>query len=84
MIISLPSLTVAVFFTSLCYNMVSFGGQKKPGPRPDWSPLGVSSKISDEHPSPFYMGVPPPPPPPGDVDSLVVNVGNLCKMTYKG
>ena len=56
---SLPSLKVAVFFTSLCYNMVSFRGPKKPGPRPDRSPLGVEFKISDEHPSPFYMGVPP-------------------------
>ena len=40
--------------------MVSFRGQKTPGPRPDWSPLRVSYKISDEHPSPFYMGVLPP------------------------
>jgi len=40
--------------------MVSFGGQKKLGPRPDWSPIGVSFKISDEHPHPFHMGSPPP------------------------
>ena len=26
-----------------------------------WSPLGVKFKFSDEHPRPFYMGVPPPP-----------------------
>ena len=25
----------------LCFNMVSFRSQKKPGPRPDRSPLGV-------------------------------------------
>ena len=48
--------------------MVSFRGQKKLGPRPDWSPLGVSFKISDEHPPPFYMRRPPPPPcPRGEV-----------------
>ena len=35
---SLPSLKVTVFFISLCFNMVSFRVQKKPGPRPDWSP----------------------------------------------
>ena len=29
-------------------------------PRPDWSPLGVKFKISDEHPRLFHMGVPPP------------------------
>lgn len=29
-------------------------------PRPDWSPLGVQFKFSDEHPS---YGSPPPPPP---------------------
>ena len=36
--------------------MVSFRGQKKVGPRPDWSPLGVYLKISDEHPRLFHMG----------------------------
>ena len=39
--------------------MVSFRGQKKSRLFPDWSPLGVNCKISDEHPSPFYMGAPP-------------------------
>ena len=39
--------------------MVSFKGKKELGPRPDWSPLGVSFKISDEHPRPFHMRVPP-------------------------
>ena len=34
---------------------VSFRGQKTLGPRPDRSPLGVSFKISDEHPHPFHM-----------------------------
>ena len=49
MIMSLPSLKGTVFFIYACFNTVSFRGQKKkPGPRPDWSPLG-------------YMGVPPPP-----------------------
>ena len=35
--------------------MVSFRGQKKPGPRPDRSPLGVGFK-------PFYMRSASPPP----------------------
>ena len=30
-----------VFFICLCFKMVSFRGQKKLGPYPDWSPLGV-------------------------------------------
>ena len=39
--------------------MISFRGKKKKvGPRPDWSPLGVSFKISDEHPHPFHMRSP--------------------------
>ena len=29
------------FLICLCFNMVSFRGQKKLGPRPDRSPLGV-------------------------------------------
>ena len=41
--------------------MVSFGDQKKLGPRPDRSPLGVQFKISYEHPNPFHMRSPPPP-----------------------
>ena len=32
-------------------------------PRPDWSPLGVWFKISDEHPHPFHMRSPRPPGP---------------------
>ena len=39
--------------------MVSFWGQKKVGPRPDWSPLGVNLKFPTSIPAPFYMGVPP-------------------------
>ena len=62
---SLPSLKVTVFFICLCFNMVSFRGQKKLGPRPDRSPLGVLFKTSDEHPHPFHMRSSPPPPPPG-------------------
>ena len=41
MIMSLPSLKVAVFVICLCFKMVSFRGQKKVGQRPDWSPLGL-------------------------------------------
>ena len=45
----------------LCFNMVSFRGQKKLGSRPDRSPLGVYFKIPDEHSHPFHMRSPPPP-----------------------
>ena len=38
----------------------SFRGLHKSRSRPDWSLLGVKFKISDEHPRPFHMGVPPP------------------------
>ena len=30
-----------IFLICVCFNMVSFRGQKKLGPRPDRSPLGV-------------------------------------------
>ena len=30
-----------IFYLSLCFKMVSFRGQNKLGPRPNWSPLGV-------------------------------------------
>ena len=43
------------FLIWLCFNMVSFRGQKKLGPRPDRSPLGVEFKICDEHPHPFHI-----------------------------
>ena len=59
MIRSLPSLKVIVLFICLYYKLVSFRGLYKLRPRPDWSLLGVKFKISDEHPRPFYMGVPP-------------------------
>ena len=35
--------------------MIAFRGQKKVGPRPHWSPLRVSFKISDEHPRVFGL-----------------------------
>ena len=57
MVMSLPSLKVTVFFICLCFNMVSFRGQKKLGPRPDRSPLGILFKTSDEHPHPFHMRI---------------------------
>ena len=59
MIRSLPSLKVIVLFICLYYKLVSFRGLYRLRPRPDWSLLGVKFKISDEHPRPFYMGVPP-------------------------
>ena len=37
----------------------SFRGLHNVQPHPDWSLLGVKFKISDEHPRPFHMGVPP-------------------------
>ena len=49
------------FLICLCFNIVSFRGQKKLGPCPDRSPLGVSFKISDEHPHPFICQEPPSP-----------------------
>ena len=39
--------------------MIAFRVQKKVGTRPDWSPLGVYFKISNEHPRPFHIGEPP-------------------------
>ena len=32
---------VGIYKDCLCFNMVSFKGQKKLEPRPDWSPLGA-------------------------------------------
>ena len=46
--------------------MVSFRGQKKLGPRPDWSPSGGLIQISDEHPHPFHMRNAPLPPGPDE------------------
>ena len=48
------------FLICLCFNMVSFRGQKKLGARPDRSPLGVQFKISNEHRHPFRMQSPSP------------------------
>ena len=56
-----PSLKVTVLFICQFYKLVSFRGLHKLWPRPDWSLLGVKFKISDEHPRPLHMGVPPPP-----------------------
>ena len=39
-----------------------FRGLHNVRPHPNWSLLGLKFKISDEHPRPFHMGVPPPPP----------------------
>ena len=39
--------------------------------RPDWSPLGVKFKISDEHPRLFHIGVPPP---GGETSLDIVNI----------
>ena len=39
--------------------MVSFRGQKKLGPRPDRSPLGVNSKFPTSIPTPLICGFPP-------------------------
>ena len=50
------------FLICLCFNMISFRGQKKLGPYPDRSPLGVLFKISDKHPHPFHMWDSTPPP----------------------
>jgi len=50
-------------FICLFYKLVSFKGLHKLRPRPDWSLLGVKFKISDEHPRPLHMEVPPPPGP---------------------
>ena len=56
----IESKTIFKYTYCLCFNMVSFRGQKKLGPRPYWSPLGVQFKISDEHPHLFHMRSPPP------------------------
>ena len=37
----------------------NFQFKKTAKTQPNWSPLGVYFKISDEHPLPFHMGVPP-------------------------
>ena len=64
---SLPSLKVAVFFISLCFDMVSFRGQKKPGLLPDCSPLGFNLKFPTSIPPLFICEQPPPLPPGGEL-----------------
>ena len=59
MIMSLTSLKVTVFVCVLTWSLL--GVKKKLGPHPDRSPVAVQFKISDEHPRPFHMRVPPPP-----------------------
>ena len=39
--------------------MIAFRGQKRVGPRPDWSLLGVNSKIPTSIPAPFIWEFPP-------------------------
>ena len=38
--------------------MVPFRGKTQLKPHQDWYLLGVQLKFPDEHPRPFYMGVP--------------------------
>ena len=59
---SSPSLKVTVLFICLFYKLVSFRGLHKLQPRPDWFPLGVKFKITNEHPGPLHGSFPPPPP----------------------
>ena len=48
------------FLICLCFNMVSFTGQKKFGPCPDRSPFeGFNSKFPTSIPTSFICGVPP-------------------------
>ena len=57
--------------SGMFFRMVSFRGKMKLEPHPDWSPLGVKIKFSDEHPRPFQMGVSFPPPPPGLIPTML-------------
>lgn len=41
----------------ICFKYGQFSGSKNPGQSPDWSPLWVQFKISDEHPHPFLPGI---------------------------
>ena len=65
--------------------MVFFRGQiKKVGPRPDWSHLGVSFKISDEQPHPFHMEpLHPPLLSPGTEHSCVYVVASQLEGSCK-
>ena len=44
-------------FSSIFFLAISFKGQNLLKPHPDWSPLGVKFKISDEHTRLFHMGI---------------------------
>ena len=59
--------------------MVSFRGQKKLGPRPDWSPLGFNSKFPTSIPTPFICEVPPgfQTPPDDSILSSTLSPGSL-------
>ena len=46
-------------FVFVCFKAVSVRGQNLQKRQPDWSPLGVKFKISDEHLCLLHMGVPP-------------------------
>ena len=50
-----------IFLLNSCNQSLKWSllGVKKVGPYPNWSPLGVLFKISDEHPHHFHIGVPP-------------------------
>ena len=50
--------------------MVPLRVWNRPEPRPDWYPLGVPLKFSDNHPCPKKLGVPLPPPTPRASTSL--------------
>ena len=56
--ISFPFLLFTRFMQSK-FEMIACRGQKKVGPCPDWSPLGVYFKICDKHPHPLNSyGIP--------------------------
>ena len=84
------------FFICLCFNMISFRGQKKLGPRPDRSLLGVWApgliqNFRRASVPPSYAEHPPPPRAPplalrfspiGGSEMLVTREGQVFK--YKG
>ena len=41
------------------FKMIAFRGEKKFGPRSDWSPLGFNSKFPTSIPAPFIWEPPP-------------------------
>ena len=52
-----------LLFGCQCFIRVSFRGEIKPEPRPDWSPLGVKFNFPMNIPVPFIWESPPSPPP---------------------